>query len=118
MVRKGIFLAGILMLALAGGSPAGATQNKSITVINKAKTTFFHLFIAPADSSQWETDYLDNILEPGDSLLLEVSLDPKTRRWNLRVEDSEGQELIWKDVELGRKKKVALHHQDGRTWTE
>ncbi len=114
---QGIIVAGIVLALLGGGSPAWPAPDRHITVINKAGTAFFHLYAEPAEAQIWENNYLDNVLEAGDSLKVELKQAPKGR-WKLMVQDSEGRELVWKDVDLSKHKKVALHEQDGKTWAE
>ncbi len=72
------------------------------------------LYVSPADQNEWGNDILgQDTLAAGESAEIEFSPAEEAEKWDLRVEDADGNSIEWNDLDLIEIAKVTLHFKDG-----
>lgn len=84
--------------------------------INRCGVVLYQLYISKTDEAKWEESLIDNILDRGESKRVTFKPTDTTCRWDLMARDQNGQEIIWKNVNLCTEKKLILHHKNGKSW--
>lgn len=85
-------------------------------LINRCGVVLYQLYISKTDEAKWEESLIDNILDRGESKRVTFKPNDKTCTWDLMARDQNGQEIIWKNVNLRTEKKLILHHKNGKAW--
>ena len=102
----------MLLLANSNTSFAG---DQDFTVVNKTGVEINALYVSPADKSEWGEDILGrDTLPAGESVEIEFDPEEEAEKWDLRVEDKEGNSIEWTDLDLTEISKVTLHYADGK----
>jgi hypothetical protein len=105
-------LGATLLLANATTSNAG---DQDFTVINKTGVEINALYVSPADKKEWGEDILgQDTLAAGASAEIEFDPSEEAAKWDLRVEDKEGNSIEWSDLDLTEIAKVTLLYADGK----
>ena len=88
------------------GSPApqhkkkGKNSKASVTIVNKTKWGFDHLYLAYWDDRNWGPDQLGkDVIEPGESFTL-TDIDCDT--YDIMIVDEDGDECIVEDIDMCR----------------
>ncbi len=90
---------------------------QDFTVHNKTGVIINKLFVAPSDTDDWQEDILGkDTLPNGESLEIVFSPKEKAAKWDLKIEDSEGNSIEWHDLNLMEISEVTLHY-DGKNGT-
>lgn len=67
------------------------------------------IYVSPAHEDDWGEDMLDGKqLIAGSDVMIVFSPDTSQQMWDIRVEDSEGNALMWKAVDLITAEQVVL----------
>ncbi len=86
------------------------------TFLNKCGVTLYQMYISPLNENQWEESLIDNILESGECKKVTFSPNNKTCQWDLMARDQDGNEIVWRNVNLCTEKMLLLHYKSGRAW--
>jgi hypothetical protein len=92
-----------------------AVQN--FTLINKTGVIINNVYITPSDSDNWGEDILGRDVFASDEEC-DVSFHPleDVCLWDLKISDSDGNEIMWEDIDLCKWLKITLHW-DGQNAT-
>ena len=102
----------LLLLANASTSIAG---QQDFTIVNKTGVEINALYVSPADKNDWGEDVLGKeTLPAGQSAEITFDADEEAEKWDLRVEDKEGNSIEWTDLDLTEISKVTLHYSNGK----
>ena len=102
------------MLLLANPN-IGFAGDQDFTVINKTGVEINALYVSPADKKDWGEDILgQDTLAAGGSADIEFDPEEEAEKWDLRVEDKEGNSIEWSDLDLTEISKVTLLYADGK----
>lgn len=102
----------LLLLANPNTSLAG---DQDFTVINKTGVEINALYVSPADKNDWGADILGkDTLADGASTEIEFDAEEEAEKWDLRIEDKEGNSIEWTDLDLTEISKVTLNFADGK----
>jgi len=87
-------------------------HNKTGVVINK-------LFVSPSDKDDWQEDILGQDTLANDQSV-EIKFNPKEKaaKWDLKVEDTQGNSIEWHDLNLMEISEVTLHYENGKGTAE
>ena len=100
-----------LLLIGAGIANAG---DQDFTVVNKTGVEINALYVSPADKNDWGEDILGrDTLPAGESVEIEFDPEEEAEKWDLRVEDKQGNSIEWTDLDLTEISKVTLNYADG-----
>jgi len=98
-------------MLLAGLAFAG---QQDFTVVNKTGVVIAALYVSPTSANEWGEDILgvDTLAVDG---TCEITFDPgeETALWDLRIEDGDGQSIVWTELKLKEISKATLHFEDG-----
>lgn len=98
-------------------APAGAAQD--FTVVNSTGVEINALYVSPHDADDWEEDILgQDTLPAGQSLEIKFNREEKAAQWDLRVEDKEGNAIVWENLNLLQISKLTLHYENGKATAE
>ncbi len=103
MAVAALSVTGLMHSALAEGKQDFTLHNETGVVINK-------IFTSAHDKDTWEEDVLgEDTLADGAEV--KITFDPKEEAdsWDLKVEDSKGTSLEWKDLKLSEITDITLH---------
>lgn len=92
----------VLAAALLAAAPLKA-QNAALDfkLENKTGLTINSIYIAPHSSDEWGDDVMeDDVLRNGESVDIEFHPKAKAAKWDLRIEDKDGNSVEWESLNL------------------
>lgn len=101
-------------------APEAAAQGKQdFTLHNATGVTIAELYVSPHHSNEWQEDVLgQDVLADGESVEILFSARTKPKMWDIRVVDSEGEDIIWENLNLLEISEVTLYFAKGKAWAE
>jgi hypothetical protein len=101
-----------LIFTAAGPALAG---DQDFTLVNATGVEINALYVSPADKNEWGEDILGQETLPAGKTT-DIEFDPKeeAEKWDLRVEDKDGNSIEWTDLDLTEISKVTLNYKDGK----
>lgn len=110
-------VAGVVALFTAAGTAVAGEQD--FTLVNYTGVEIYEVYVGPASSTNWGEDILgaDTL---GDEEEVEIVFDPveDAELWDVRVVDSDGNNIDWFAVDLTTTSVLTLYYEDGRAWAE
>ncbi|HEV3471121.1 MAG TPA: hypothetical protein VG148_17490 [Pyrinomonadaceae bacterium] len=98
---------------------AAAQGAQDFTLVNSTGVEIHALYISPHETDDWEEDVLGrDTLPSGESVEIKFSRAEKAALWDLRVEDKEGNAIVWENLNLLEISKVTLYYKDGKATAE
>lgn len=110
-----------LAVAAALLAPAATAQNKSLdfTLVNKTGVEIHSVYIAPNESDDWGDDVMGkDTLGDGESVDIEFHPKAKAAKWDLRVEDEDGNSVEWESLDLTKISELTLKIVKGKPTAE
>jgi len=109
--------------ASPAASPAAANTSadaaQDFTLVNSTGVEINALYVSPHDADDWEEDILGrDTLPAGQTVNIKFNRDEKAAMWDLRVEDKEGNAIVWENLNLLEISKLTLHYEDGKATAE
>ena len=102
----------MLVLGTAQTSNAG---EQDFTLVNKTAVEINALYVSPADKNEWGEDILGrDTLPAGETVEIEFDPEEEAEKWDLRVEDKQGNSIEWTDLDLTEISKVTLNYDGGK----
>ncbi|QQR74618.1 MAG: hypothetical protein IPJ17_03225 [Holophagales bacterium] len=104
-----------LAIVLALLAPATALAGaQDFTLVNRTGLRIVELYISTSETDEWEEDVLGvDVLEDGASVNIHFSAKEQAKHWDLKIVDSDGDEVVWTNLNLLEISKVTLHYQKG-----
>jgi len=91
----------------------GAAQD--FTLVNDTGVEIDKVFISPGDKDDWEEDILGkDTLPTGQSVEIKFHREETAAKWDLKIEDKQGNAIEWHDLDLLKISKLTLHYKDGK----
>jgi hypothetical protein len=101
-------LGGLLLAGLA------VAADQDFTVVNKTGKVIAALYVSPTSANEWGEDILgvDTVAVDG---TCDITFDPgeETALWDLRIEDADGQSIVWTGLKLKEISTATLHYENG-----
>jgi hypothetical protein len=92
----------------AASQPSGA---QDFTLVNETGVEIDKVFVSPHDSDDWEEDILGkDTLPSGESVEIKFDRDETAAKWDLKVEDKQGNAIEWTDLDLLKISKLTLSY--------
>jgi hypothetical protein len=90
---------------------------QDFVLVNKTGFEIHQVYIAPSKETDWGTDILGKDVMAIDEEW-DIKFHPKDNvcKWDLRIEDKDGNFVIWEDIDLCKWAKITLHY-DGKVAT-
>ncbi len=77
------------------------TYDQDFTLVNDTGVEIYYFYASPATASDWEEDILgESTLPAGESLEVDIEGYDGEQYWDFMVEDMEGTQVIWEDIDL------------------
>lgn len=98
-----------------------AAQNKALDfkLVNKTGVDIKSVYISPADVDEWGDDVMEeDILEDGASVDLQFHPKAEATKWDLKIEDGEGDAIVWEALDLSKITVLTLKIVDGEPIAE
>ena len=119
MQTKLLLIVSFVMVLCVGSWFTPATKavqpfgDQDFTVVNQTGVTINSLYVSPSKQDDWGEDILGQD-QLGDGNAVNIKFHPKEQaaHWDLRVEDSDGNALIWTNLNLLEISKVTLFYND------
>ncbi len=84
-------------------------------VVNRTGFTIDEIQVTPHNSKDWGDDILGkDSLDDGEKVEIVFRRKEKAKLWDLRVEDEDGEEYIWYDLNLLEISEVTLFYKKGK----
>jgi hypothetical protein len=100
----------VAALVLAPVAPALA-GTQDFTLVNQTGLRIVELYVSASSTDNWEEDVLGvDVLEDGESVDIEFSPKEKAKTWDLKIVDSDGDEVVWQGLRLNDISQVTLHY--------
>ena len=101
------------------GATAATQGAQDFMLVNSTGVEIHALYISPHETDDWEEDVLGrDTLPSGESVEIKFSREEKAAMWDLRVEDKEGNAIVWENLNLLEISKVTLYYKDGKATAE
>lgn len=113
-MKKFLTIGASAMLLLGNALTANA-GDQDFTLINKTGVEIHALYVSPADKNNWGEDILGQDTLPADETTdIEFDAEEEAAKWDLRVQDKEGNAIEWTDLDLTEISKVTLFYEGGK----
>jgi hypothetical protein len=97
----------VLLMICAAGLLAGVLVLRAqiikldFTLVNQTGVDIYMVFISPSEEDDWGEDVLKiDVLEDGVSVELKFDEEQEAELWDLKVEDEDGNAIVWKGLDL------------------
>lgn len=98
---------------------ASAQGKQDFTLHNETGVIISELYVSPHHSNQWQEDVLgQDVLADGESLDILFSARTKPKLWDIKVVDSEGESIVWENLNLLEISEVTLYFEKGKAWAD
>jgi hypothetical protein len=88
-------------------------------LVNKTGVEINKVFVSPHSVNDWEEDVLgQDTLANGESVNIHFSRTEKAAKWDLRIEDSDGNGIEWTNLNLLEISTLTLHYKNGKAWAD
>lgn len=102
-------LAAVVILALTVGPAVAGDQD--FELLNKTGVEIAALYVSPSQADEWGEDILGvDVLPDGESVHIKFSRKETAAKWDIRIEDGDGNSLEWEGFNLLEISKIALHY--------
>jgi len=110
-MKFGRMFAAAMVFGLVSWAALAHAGEQDFTLVNKTGVEIFAVHVSPTAADDWEEDVLDvDTLADGAEVEITFSRDEDAALWDLRVEDSEGNSIEWKKLDLLKIEKVTLFY--------
>lgn len=92
-----------------------AQASQDFVLVNKTGVEIYALYVSPHSENLWGEDILE-----ADTMLANATYDitfsrsERAKYWDLRVEDSEGNYIVWESLNLLEISQVTLYYRNGK----
>lgn len=113
----------LLLIAVVGtallASTAALAGEQDFTLHNKTGAEIHKLQVSPHKADDWGEDILgQDTLADGETLDIKFGRSEKAAHWDLRIEDKDGNSVVWESLNLLEISEVTLHFKDGKAWAD
>ncbi|MBX3295191.1 MAG: argininosuccinate lyase [Acidobacteria bacterium] len=116
IIKAAIFallVIGFMCLPGIGASEVSAQGRQDFTLVNRTGVEIYAFYVSPHSSNEWGEDILgaDTLLSGEE---LDVFFSPKERAkyWDIRIEDEDGNYIVWDRLNLLEISKVTLYYRN------
>ena len=105
----------ISTMLLLGNASTGNAADQDFSLVNKTGVEINALFVSPADKNDWGEDILgQDTLPAGQKADISFEPEEEAAKWDLRVQDKEGNAIEWTDLDLTEISTVTLFYEGGK----
>lgn len=113
-------LIGMLMLMIMVLPSVGLAGSQDFTLVNDSPIDIVGLWVAPANSDNWEENLLEGAYLPaGYSVPVTFDNSNNVQWWNIKIEDSNGKMWRWenKDYDLTQISEITFRYKGSNSAT-
>jgi hypothetical protein len=110
----------LIMLIIFPGSIYSPVRagSQDFTLINKTGVDICHLYISPANSTNWGKDLLGgSVLDQGGNIYVRFSVQPEIW-WDLMIKDQNEHSVYWENLNLSLITQLTLYSDGLYVWAE
>lgn len=108
-----LLTAGIFYLPGVTTREVSAQAAQDFTVVNKTGIEIYALYVSPNNSDDWGDDILGaDTLENNDELDIVFARQEKATFWDIRIEDKDGNYVVWNKFNLRKISQVTLFYKN------
>lgn len=112
-------LVAIVSFSLLIAQKASAQGKQDFTLHNQTGVIISELYVSPHHSNQWQEDVLgQDVLADDESVDIHFSERTKPKLWDIKVVDSEGESIVWENLNLLEISEVTLYFEKGKAWAD
>src|SRR5215208_823503 len=109
---KRVMAACVLAMFATISASATARPNLDFKLINKTGLTIDQAFVSPSADEEWGEDVLGrDVLGNGESVDIEFSRKVTKCKWDLKVIDSDKDEIEWAEIDLCKAEEITLKYE-------
>ncbi len=106
-------------LAAVAMAPAAIAGDQDFTINNETGVEIYNVYTSPASANEWQEDVMGaDTLASGDSVEITFSPSEDAELWDLKVTDSEGNGIVWTQLNLMEISTLTLHYKNGKAWAD
>jgi hypothetical protein len=88
---------------------------RTLSLITRPACEIHALFVSPHDENEWGNDILGrDTLPDGGTIDIKFRPKEKAQHWDIRVEDADGNFIVWEKLNLHEISTVRLNYKDGK----
>lgn len=101
------------------GRAAALAGLKDFTLVNQTGFEISEIYVSPAGTDDWQEDLLtQDSLENGKGASLHFDAKTEAAKFDFKIVDEEGDEIVWKGVNLLKAAKVTLRYENKKPTVE
>ena len=105
----------LAVFATISASAMAARPNLDFKLINKTGLTIDEVYVSPSDDDEWGEDVLGrDVLKNGEAVDIEFSRKETKCKWDLKVVDSDKDEVEWTEIDLCKAEEITLKYEGKR----
>jgi hypothetical protein len=83
------------------------------TLVNKTGMVITHVYVSPSDSDEWGEDIMEkDVLGKNESVDIVFSRKESSCNWDLKIIDSDEDEVEWEELNLCKASKITLKYEN------
>lgn len=103
----------LTVLLLLAGRTAARAGDQDFTLVNKTGLEITELYVSPSKSDDWEEDVLgQDVLADGAKVDITFKRNEKAAKWDIKIKDSDGDEIVWTGFNLLEISKITLKYEN------
>lgn len=100
-------------------APSAMAGDQDFTINNETGVEIYNVYTSPASANDWQEDVMGtDTLASGDSVEITFSPSEDAELWDLKVTDSEGNGIVWTQLNLMEISTLTLHYKNGKAWAD
>lgn len=97
-----------------GAIGAGA-RVYNFTLVNDAGMDIYAIYVSPTKEEDYGEDIIGlDIIPDGESSDVQFDREVDVCKWDLMIENEDGNDYVWEGIDLCKYSKVILHYEEGR----
>lgn len=115
IVLVGLMTFGAFYLPSISTVKVSAQSAQDFVLVNKTNVEIYALYVSPHSENEWGEDILEaDTMRANETFDITFSRKERAKYWDLRVEDSEGNYIVWESLNLLEISKVTLYYKNGK----
>lgn len=108
-------IAAVFSLFLFWSAAPAAAVDQDFILVNETGVTIEELYISPVKTDEWQEDVFgDKVLPDGNQVVVSFPVDESHCRWDIKIVDSDKDEVIWNNLNLCKVNKITLLWEAGK----
>ena len=109
----------LVFVFLLLSSASSQARDLDFLLINRTGVDIQELYVSSHDTQEWEEDLLrTTTLVNGGRIEVTFSSRERTRQWDIKIVDGEGESLEWTGLNLDRISQITLYLRNGEAYAD